>query len=68
MLTSKNIRVVLRWTHLALGLVIMCYIYSPFCRYEAFQIFVKFVVIPVITFSGIWLWKFQNFNKLFGIK
>jgi len=68
MLTQKNIRVVLRWTHIVLGLIIMCYIYSPFHRYVPFQLFVKCFVIPVITFSGIWLWKSSALNRFFGIK
>lgn len=60
-------RAVLRWAHLILGLVVMCYIYSPFHHYPVFRVAVKFVVIPVIAFTGIWIWKFKTFNKLFSI-
>ena len=65
---AKKVRSILRWMHIILGLVIMCYIYSPFHEYKIFQIVVKFVVIPIITFSGIWLWKFKEFNKIFKIE
>ena len=67
-LAQIKMRVILRWVHVVLGLVIMCYIYSPFHVSPWFQIAVKFVVIPVITLSGLWLWKFAQFNKFFGIK
>ena len=67
-LTQAKLRVILRWVHLVLGLVIMCYIYSPFHEKEWFQIVMKFVVIPVITFTGLWVWKFKAFNKFFRIE
>jgi hypothetical protein len=61
--TVTRIRGILRWVHVILGLVVMCYIYSPFHASRFFQVMVKFAVIPVITVSGLWLWKFQAFNK-----
>lgn len=67
-MTPKNIRITIRWLHIVLGLVIMCYIYSPFHEHIVFQRFVKFIVVPVIVFSGLWIWKFRAFNKFFGIK
>ena len=44
----KKAKIILRWVHIVLGLVIMCYIYSPFHRHVPFQVFVKFAVIPII--------------------
>ena len=67
MLTQSKIRVILRWTHIVLGLVLMCYIYSPFGKERAYQLAVKFFVIPCITLTGIWMWKFKVFNKFFKI-
>ena len=68
MLTQSKLRVILRWVHIVLGLVLMCYVYSPFHEHRAFQVAVKFLVIPVIAFTGIWVWKFKSFNKIFRIK
>lgn len=62
---QNQIRVVLRWAHIVLGLALLCYVYSPFSRYVAFQIFIKFLAIPFIVISGLWLWKPKIFNKLF---
>ena len=67
-ITATKMRVILRWVHIILGLVIMCYVYSPLQQYPFFQFFVKFLVIPVITLTGLWIWKFNNFNKFFGIR
>lgn len=67
-MNQARLKKVLRWLHIILGLVIMCYIYSPFHRNVNFQIFVKFFVIPIITLSGVWIWKFKQLNKLFGIQ
>ncbi len=67
-MTAQTVRILIRWTHIAGGLVIMCYIYSPFHKYAVFQWIVKGGVLPLLTFTGIWLWKFKQFNKAFGIK
>ena len=67
-MNEAKVRVILRWVHIVLGLAIMCYVYSPFHRLIFFQIIVKFVIIPVITFTGLWVWKFKQFNKFFRIR
>ncbi|OGX24917.1 MAG: hypothetical protein A2787_03275 [Omnitrophica WOR_2 bacterium RIFCSPHIGHO2_01_FULL_48_9] len=64
---QSNIRTILRWFHLTVGLLLLCYIYSPFSQYLAFQIFVKFIAIPLVVLSGLWIWKFAAFNKFFKI-
>jgi hypothetical protein len=65
---EKRIRLILRWMHIVLGLVIMCYIYSPFHEIAVFQWIVKIAVIPIIALSGIWLWKFKKVNAFLKIR
>lgn len=67
-MTQAKWRVILRWTHIVLGVTLMCYIYSPFSANPHFQIFVKFIVVPVIAVTGVWIWKFTLFNKILKIK
>lgn len=67
-MTANRVRVILRWVHIVLGLVILCYIYSPFSKHLLFQLFIKFIVVPGIVLTGAWLWKFKEFNKFFRIK
>jgi len=61
---QTKLRLLLRYLHIALGLVLMCYVYSPFHRNFSFQIVVKFLVIPFLTISGLGLWKIGFFAKI----
>ena len=67
-MTQRTIRKILRWSHFVFGLVIMCFIYSPFHENVTFQWVMKLLIIPYLTISGLWIWKFQAVNKFFGIK
>ncbi len=68
MADQKRLRVILRWVHISLGLVLLCYIYSPFSKYPAFKMFVRCFVVPVVVLSGLWIWKMPLLNRLFRIK
>ncbi|HBO97192.1 MAG TPA: hypothetical protein DE315_01875 [Candidatus Omnitrophica bacterium] len=67
-MSDAKLRAILRWIHIVLGLVIMCYVYSPWATKTSFQIFIKFIVLPFIALTGAWIWKFSLFNKLFRKK
>lgn len=64
---KSKLRIILKWAHVILGLILMCYVYSPLSGNPTFQIAVKFFVVPVIAFTGFWMWKFKSFNKFFRI-
>lgn len=66
-MTEKKIRVTLRWLHIGLGIVVLCYIYSPFNQFYLFQVIMKFGIIPLITLSGIGIWQFKSINKMLKI-
>lgn len=66
-LKAKQLRKILRWVHIMLGVVLMCYIYSPFHKYLFFQLLIKILVVPVITLTGVWVWKFKKINDMLGI-
>ncbi len=65
---ASRVRVILRWSHILLGTEILCYIYSPFSEYFYFRMFTRIFVAPGLVVSGVWLWKFNQVNKLFGIR
>lgn len=67
-MSEAKLRVLLRWVHIILGLVLMCYVYSPLGEAKWFQIAIKFIVLPAIVLTGVWIWKFQLLNKSLGIK
>ena len=67
-LTQTKIRIILRWAHIALSLVVMCYVYSPFGEHLIFRRLMQFLIVPALAFTGLWIWKFNAFNKFFKIR
>jgi len=62
------LRSFLKWSHFVLGLVVMCYVYSPFGEEALFRAVVKFFVIPWVALTGVWMWKFKAVNSIMGIQ
>ncbi|NJL40981.1 MAG: hypothetical protein HC899_32820 [Leptolyngbyaceae cyanobacterium SM1_4_3] len=58
-------RIILRWVHILLSFPIVGYIYEPVAdrSYEAFAI--KFIYIPIVVLSGLWMWKGQVIRQQF---
>jgi hypothetical protein len=50
-------RSVFRWIHIVFAIPIVGYIYSPFQQLPNYAPVVRFVAVPVIFFSGLWMWK-----------
>lgn len=52
-----TIRSIFRWIHIVFGIPIIGYIYSPFDQIPNYATPTRFVFVPVIVLSGLWLWK-----------
>ena len=50
-------RSVFRWIHIVFAIPIVGYIYSPFQQLPNYAPLVRFVAVPVIILSGLWMWK-----------
>ena len=50
-------RSIVRWIHLILAIPIIGYIYSPFEEIPNYAPAVRFVFLPLIALSGLWMWK-----------
>jgi hypothetical protein len=64
-ITNRAItRTVFRWIHIVFGIPILGYIYdSPAdTHYYAFSI--RFVFVPVLLLSGLWMWKGHVVRRL----
>ena len=48
---------ILRWIHIIFGIPIVGYIYSPFEQIPNYAPVVRYVALPVILLSGLWMWK-----------
>lgn len=56
-MTDATQRTVLRWIHLVFSIPIIGYIYSPFQELPNYAPVVRYVAVPLIFLSGLWMWK-----------
>jgi len=57
-------RRILRWIHIVFGIPILGYIYSPFEEIPKYATRVRFVVVPVMLLSGLWMCKGHVLRRL----
>ncbi|HEX3249938.1 MAG TPA: hypothetical protein VHS05_10960 [Pyrinomonadaceae bacterium] len=50
-------RSILRWIHIVLAIPIAGYVYSPFKELPNYAPVVRFVSVPVLVITGLWMWK-----------
>jgi hypothetical protein len=53
-----------RWIHLVFSIPILGYIYSPFDKIPQYAPGVRFVFVPIIVLSGLWMWKGHVVRRL----
>ena len=61
-------RTTVRWIHLILSIPIIGYVYSPFDELPNYAPVVRYVSIPVLVLSGLWMWKGYVLRRLFSTK
>jgi hypothetical protein len=57
-------RSVVRWFHIVLSIPILGYIYSPFEEIPKYADRVRFVFVPAMVLSGLWMWKGHVLRRL----
>ena len=57
-------RSIVRWIHIVFSIPILGYIYSPFEELPKYADRVRFVVVPVMLLSGLWMWKGHVLRRL----
>ncbi len=57
-------RSIVRWIHIVFSIPIIGYIYSPFEVIPMYASRVRFVVVPVMLLSGLWMWKGHVLRRL----
>jgi thiosulfate reductase cytochrome b subunit len=65
-ISNKHLRLVLRYTHLAAGILIILFVYSPLGDVSAFELLVQLALIPVVVLTGIWIWQQARVRRLFA--
>ncbi len=61
-------RSIFRWIHIAFSIPILGYIYSPFEEIPKYASRVRFVVVPAMLLSGLWMWKGHVLRRLISKK
>jgi hypothetical protein len=64
MISDKTKRSIFRWIHIDFAIPIVGYIYSPFEEIPNYAPVVRFVAVPVIVVTGLWMWKGHVFRRL----
>jgi hypothetical protein len=65
-MSNATKRSIVRWIHIVLGIPIIGYIYSPFDQIPNYAPATRFVFVPVVVFSGLWMWKGHVVRRLFS--
>ncbi|PYT85899.1 MAG: hypothetical protein DMG36_27140 [Acidobacteria bacterium] len=57
-------RSIIRWIHIVFAIPIIGYVYSPFNQIPNYATPTRFVFVPVLVLSGLWMWKGQVLRRL----
>lgn len=57
-------RAILRSIHIVFSIPIIGYIYSPFENLPEYAGRVRYVIVPVMLLSGLWMWKGHLVRRL----
>ncbi|HWG48299.1 MAG TPA: hypothetical protein VN669_01320 [Candidatus Acidoferrales bacterium] len=61
-------RAIFRLIHLILAIPIIGYIYSPFDKIPQYAPATRFVFVPLLVLSGLWMWKGHLVRRLISKK
>ncbi len=59
-------RTIFRWIHIVFSIPIFGYVYSPFKELPNYAPLVRFVFLPTLVLSGLWMWKGHVVRRLFS--
>jgi hypothetical protein len=57
MISNTSQRSILRLIHIIVAIPIFGYIYSPFEKLPDYAPLTRFVFLPVMVITGLWMWK-----------
>jgi hypothetical protein len=57
-------RVIFRWIHIVFSIPILGYIYSPFDKLPQYAPATRFVFLPTMIVTGLWMWKGHVVRRL----
>jgi hypothetical protein len=57
-------RLIFRWIHLVFAIPIIGYIYSPSEKLPDYVLPTRYVFVPIMVLSGLWMWKGHVVRRL----
>jgi hypothetical protein len=66
MISAGTQRTICRWTHIVFAIPIIGYVYSPFEHLPDYAPVVRFIAIPFMVLTGLWMWKGHVVRRLFS--
>jgi len=63
---AETKRSILRWIHIIFGIPIIGYVYSPFEQLPDYAPVVRYIALPAILLTGLWMWKGHLVRRLFS--
>ena len=68
MMSTATQRSIFRWIHIILSIPIIGYIYSPFENLPDYAPPTRYVFLPAMAVSGLWMWKGHVILRLISKK
>jgi hypothetical protein len=65
MMKASTERMILRAIHLVFSIPILGYIYSPFEKLPDYAFKTRFIFVPIMLLTGLWMWKGYLVKRLF---
>jgi len=63
-MNDRTKRSIFRWIHLIFAIPVIGYVYSPFKELPSYAPVVRYVAIPAIALTGLWMWKGRLLRRL----
>ena len=66
MVSPATERVILRWIHIIVAIPVAGYVYSPFKNLPDYAPPTRYVFLPIMIVTGLWMWKGYLVRALFA--
>ena len=63
-MNHSTVRTIFRLIHIVFAIPILGYIYSPFEKLPDYAFKTRFVFVPIMVLSGLWMWKGHVVRRL----
>ena len=65
-MSNATQRTICRWIHLVLAIPVVGYVYSPFANLPDYAPVTRYVAMPGIVLTGLWMWKGHVVRRRFA--